>query len=451
MDSVTCMAPPLAGRHRRRYSCRHRMTPNPPHPAATGNNLQDGFRVGSWQVRPLQGVIEQASHLVHVEPKVMDVLLCLARHPGQVVSRETLLDEVWAGVVVTDEVVTRCISELRTVLRDTGRDRQFIRTIPKRGYSLLVPVEPLESGSVMADAPDPALPVTEVAPDAADSGPPPALAMLSATARGTMMAGRQALATGRSLLRSTLLGIGVFVVSIVGLGVLLALLSSYDGVDVKVMPNDNTGQSISTPAPRPAPTPGSFHSLAVLPLVNLGGSGEDTGYFSEGLTEDIRNALINGTALQIAARTRTADLQDESMDGREIAPAARHHPAHRRAHRLSGLGVELRTTDGGKGDPAIRGPEGHRPPVPIHGHRPQGAVPEARLKALRASGCGHRRPVRHRPCRRQSRRRLPARSATRPARGAFPRASASCPAGHHWPLSRNSRTPPRAISPEYRS
>lgn len=295
------------------------MTPNPPHPAATGNNLQDGFRVGSWQVRPLQGVIEQASHLVHVEPKVMDVLLCLARHPGQVVSRETLLDEVWAGVVVTDEVVTRCISELRTVLRDTGRDRQFIRTIPKRGYSLLVPVEPLESGSVMADAPDPALPVTEVAPDAADSGPPPALAMLSATARGTMMAGRQALATGRSLLRSTLLGIGVFVVSIVGLGVLLALLSSDDGVDVKVMPNDNTGQSISTPAPRPAPTPGSFHSLAVLPLVNLGGSGEDTGYFSEGLTEDIRNALINGTALQIAARTRTADLQDESMDGREIA------------------------------------------------------------------------------------------------------------------------------------
>lgn len=282
-------------------------------------DLKDGFRVGNWLVRPLQGVIEQGGHRVHVEPKVMDVLLCLARHPGQVVSREMLLDEVWAGVVVTDEVVTRCISELRTVLRDTGRDRQFIRTIPKRGYSLLVPVEPLGVERAVPDEPDPQPPVTEATPEAADSSPPPALALLSATARGTMTAGRQALATARRLFRSALLGIGLFVVSIVALGLLIALLSSDDGrVDIKVMPNDDAGGPASAPTPPPAPNPGAFRSLAVLPLVTLGDSGE-TGFFSEGLTEDIRNALINGTGLQVATRASTADAQDGSTDGREIA------------------------------------------------------------------------------------------------------------------------------------
>ena len=132
--AVQCPVPPEANRapHDRRQ---------PPSDSTAEARLRRGFRIADWDVHPLQGVIDQGGHRVHIEPKVMDVLVCLARHPGEVVTREMLLDEVWKGVVVTDDVVTRCISELRTVLRDTGRDRRFIRTIPKRGYSLMVAVE----------------------------------------------------------------------------------------------------------------------------------------------------------------------------------------------------------------------------------------------------------------------------------------------------------------------
>ncbi len=295
------------------------MSPDRPPPESARTNLQAGFRVGSWQVHPLQGVIEQAGHLVHIEPRVMDVLLCLARHPGQVVSREMLLDEVWSGVVVTDEVVTRCISELRTVLRDTGRDRQFIRTIPKRGYSLLAPVEPL-ANEAAADEPVPLADIGEATAETPDPDPPAtAASMLSATARGTVRAGRQALATGRSLLRSALLGIGLLVIGIIGLAV---LFSGDDGVDVTVVSDGNTGQPAATAAPPAAASVAtradSFHSLAVLPLVNLSGNPEHE-YFSEGLAEDIRNTLISATDLRIAARTSSMAFRNKPMDVREIA------------------------------------------------------------------------------------------------------------------------------------
>jgi len=44
-------------------------------------------------------------------------------------------------VVVIDEVLTRCISELCTLFGDIAKARRYIRTIPKRWYSLLLPVE----------------------------------------------------------------------------------------------------------------------------------------------------------------------------------------------------------------------------------------------------------------------------------------------------------------------
>ena len=76
-----------------------------------------------------------------IEPKAMEVLVELARDAGQVLSREQLLDRVWPGVVVSDQVLTRCISKLRQALGDPSSDSQIIETISKRGYRLIVPVE----------------------------------------------------------------------------------------------------------------------------------------------------------------------------------------------------------------------------------------------------------------------------------------------------------------------
>jgi TolB-like protein/DNA-binding winged helix-turn-helix (wHTH) protein/Tfp pilus assembly protein PilF len=103
--------------------------------------LDDEFQIGPWLVQPSLNVISQNGSRVHVEPKVMQVLVCLARHPGELVPKEELLQTVWQGTFVTDDVLKRCVSELRRVFEDDAREPRIIETIPRRGYRLLTPVE----------------------------------------------------------------------------------------------------------------------------------------------------------------------------------------------------------------------------------------------------------------------------------------------------------------------
>ena len=105
--------------------------------------LQAGFRIGECLIEPRQNRIVRGEAEVRVEPRVMDVLVCLAEHAGEVVSRETLNQQVWGNVIVTDQAVTNCISELRHHLGDDRTAHRVIETIPKRGYRLTVSPEVL--------------------------------------------------------------------------------------------------------------------------------------------------------------------------------------------------------------------------------------------------------------------------------------------------------------------
>jgi DNA-binding winged helix-turn-helix (wHTH) protein/tetratricopeptide (TPR) repeat protein len=106
----------------------------------TPQELQSGFRVGEYLVEPRQNRIVHNGSEVRLEPRVMDVLVCLAERAGEVVSRDTLNATVWRDVVVTDQAVTNCISELRDHLGDDRSTNRVIETIPKRGYRLVAPV-----------------------------------------------------------------------------------------------------------------------------------------------------------------------------------------------------------------------------------------------------------------------------------------------------------------------
>jgi TolB-like protein len=75
-----------------------------------------------------------------VEPRAMDVLMMLARRAPDPVSRDELIDSVWGGAVVTDGVLTRCISILRERLGDERGRSRFIETLSKHGYRLVSPV-----------------------------------------------------------------------------------------------------------------------------------------------------------------------------------------------------------------------------------------------------------------------------------------------------------------------
>ncbi|MGQ0531103.1 MAG: TPR end-of-group domain-containing protein [Caulobacteraceae bacterium] len=72
-----------------------------------------------------------------ISPKAAAVLLALGETPGQVWSRDALLERVWPGVHVGEEVLTHAIAELRRALSDDFRRPRFLETVHKSGYRLL--------------------------------------------------------------------------------------------------------------------------------------------------------------------------------------------------------------------------------------------------------------------------------------------------------------------------
>lgn len=81
--------------------------------------------------------------------KAVAVLLELARHAGDTVTREQLLNRVWKDRVTTPDVLTQAIKELRRAFVDDAKPSSYIETIPKVGYRLLVPVCTIEVAAVM--------------------------------------------------------------------------------------------------------------------------------------------------------------------------------------------------------------------------------------------------------------------------------------------------------------
>jgi len=102
------------------------------------SKLPKQFLLGTWVIEPISGTITKAGgETQHLEPKVMEVLVCLASRAGEVVTREQLLHVAWDGCVTADEQLTRVISELRRALHDCPGSPNFIETVPKRGYRLI--------------------------------------------------------------------------------------------------------------------------------------------------------------------------------------------------------------------------------------------------------------------------------------------------------------------------
>lgn len=98
------------------------------------------MNIGPYALNANRGELSLGSDKTTLSPKATEVLLCLASTPGEVVSRETIHEQVWAGKVVTDAQISKAILELRIALDDTQKPRQVIETLPRRGYRLLAPV-----------------------------------------------------------------------------------------------------------------------------------------------------------------------------------------------------------------------------------------------------------------------------------------------------------------------
>ncbi|NRA30014.1 MAG: winged helix-turn-helix domain-containing protein [Parvularculaceae bacterium] len=105
-------------------------------------NATCALRIGAFELRPDRGVLLYGESSFHLEPKVCDVLCRLARHPGDLVTREVLLDDVWGRSYGADESLTRAVSILRKTFKSDA-ERLYIETVPKKGYRLVAPVAEL--------------------------------------------------------------------------------------------------------------------------------------------------------------------------------------------------------------------------------------------------------------------------------------------------------------------
>jgi len=197
--------------------------------------------------------------LVDLRAKCFDLLACLARNAGRVVTKDELISTVWPNVVVTDESITRCVSDIRQALGDGAQ--RIVKTVPRQGYLLASPVsfaEPIESSR---------LAVTDVA------------------------APRQTQANGgRGWLAASAIAFAV-----IAMGVALMAWRPWT-------------------AP---PGPTQALSIIVLPLANFGDDPAQL-YFVEGLTEDLTTDLSRIPGSFVIARSTADTYRGKAVDVRQI-------------------------------------------------------------------------------------------------------------------------------------
>jgi TolB-like protein/DNA-binding winged helix-turn-helix (wHTH) protein len=209
---------------------------------------------------------------VRLRPQAKAVLQFLARHAGRVVTKDELMQSMWAGSVVTDDSLVQCIKEIRQALHDL--DHRIVRTSPKRGYWLVLPNG---NGGAINGSPANGVP--------AEAAAGPASAEVNGPSRRRFGLGAAALALG---------GAG----GVAGLSWWLS-----GGGKTRIQPR----------AEQP--------SIVVMPIKNISG-GERWDRLARGLTEDITTDLARNHWLFIiassAAFQRAAGGKDTLAIAREL-------------------------------------------------------------------------------------------------------------------------------------
>jgi TolB-like protein/DNA-binding winged helix-turn-helix (wHTH) protein len=308
-------------------------------------DLFQGFRLGDLQVEPFKGQVTGSYGSRHMSPKAVEVLLRLAKQPGEVISRNVLLDEVWGAGQGTSEALGHAVSALRYALDDHAANPRFIETLPKRGYRLLVDPAPLRQSGPAANAPP-------------DEAPAHVDFFSELKRRGVMQTGLAYIVVGwlvlqvvdvtfEPLMLPRWFGTFIAVLVIAGFPIALLLAWFIEIVEGRAVIDRRTGAArpkrmfsrpyavilgalalaslgvfaydhyIGLPdtegiiptaeAALEVEAPIVPNSIAVLRFLNIDGS-EDTEIFSNGLAEDVMNRLAKVPSLLVASRRDSFSL-----------------------------------------------------------------------------------------------------------------------------------------------
>lgn len=106
--------------------------------------LDHPFEIGGRSIDPMTGMVRWQGRTMHLRRKELEVLAMMAGADGAIVSRQAFVAAVWNGNdLVGDRGVSDTMSSLRRNLQDDDPNHPLIRTIPRRGYQLAAPAQPV--------------------------------------------------------------------------------------------------------------------------------------------------------------------------------------------------------------------------------------------------------------------------------------------------------------------
>src|SRR5499426_3586347 len=108
-----------------------------------GHSVQQNnqcYEFGPFRLATAEHRLYRNGEVVMLPPKEFDLLLLLARNPGQVMNRESLIKALWPNTVVEEANLNVHISALRKALAESAGEQHFIETLPRLGYRFIAPV-----------------------------------------------------------------------------------------------------------------------------------------------------------------------------------------------------------------------------------------------------------------------------------------------------------------------
>jgi TolB-like protein/Tfp pilus assembly protein PilF len=106
----------------------------------TSDTANHVYYFGSFCLNQAEQRLLRNGEPIRLAPKVFDVLLVLIQNQGCLVTKDRLLQEVWPDAFVEEANLSVNIACLRKALNEGVADRQYIETVPKRGYRFVAPV-----------------------------------------------------------------------------------------------------------------------------------------------------------------------------------------------------------------------------------------------------------------------------------------------------------------------
>ncbi len=92
------------------------------------------YAFGPFKLDAHRRVLLRARKPVHVEPKVLDLLVVLVQNCGRVVNRDDLINQLWPDTFVEESNLTVNMAKLRDALGETPNEHRYVQTVPRRGY-----------------------------------------------------------------------------------------------------------------------------------------------------------------------------------------------------------------------------------------------------------------------------------------------------------------------------